>query len=89
MRTIAPGGIAADRLRPRSAPLRAAHFTRPVSAFRNVLLPAPLAPMIATTSPASQLEVDAEQRLEVAVEAQSGRAVSISSIGGHHASTPM
>ena len=36
-------------------------------------LPAPLAPMIATSSPCVELEVDAEQRLRVAVEGLRGR----------------
>ena len=44
---------AADRLALEARPRRAARCTRPVSALRKVLLPAPFAPMIATTSPAS------------------------------------
>ena len=40
----------------------------PATVFRNVDLPAPFAPMMATVSPLVDDEADAEQRLEVAVE---------------------
>ena len=35
---------------------------------KRVVLPAPLAPMMATVSPGLQIDVDAVERLEVAVE---------------------
>ena len=56
-----------------SRPLEA-HRARPAAATGrrspsgSVDLPAPLAPMMATVSPSSSAKVDAEQRLEVAVE---------------------
>ena len=47
--------------------------TRPMSAFRKVVLPTPLWPTMPTASPALQLEVDAVQHGHVAVGgAQSG-----------------
>ena len=45
-----------------------AFAARPVIERSSVDLPAPLAPMIATVSPGSSREVDAEQRLELAVD---------------------
>ena len=67
-RTISPGGRPPIGSPVEADLARAAPSTRPVSALRKVHLPAPLAPMIATSSPARKLEVDAEQRLGVAVE---------------------
>ena len=46
---------------------RAARAHKPVIERISVDLPAPLAPMIATLSPASRVDIDAEQRLEIAV----------------------
>ena len=64
MRLGASEPIGAPAKRTRSAGAR----SRPVTARSSVDLPAPLAPMMATVSPSSMREVDAVERLEIAVE---------------------
>ena len=69
----ARAGDAVGRARPRSSwPLKvrrsARASTRPMMAFRVVVLPAPLRPIRATTSPGPKLERTAEQHLRAAVE---------------------
>ena len=58
---------AADRS-PSNCTASGALRSSPAIDFNSVDLPAPLAPITATVSPRAEFELDAEQRLEVAIE---------------------
>ena len=70
--------------RPSKRTASAALRMTPAMERRSVVLPAPLAPMIATVSPALERDVDAEQRLEVAVEGRQAPGLE----EGHQTSIP-